>query len=459
MATSFSIDRILSIPTSRTLQPSIPHNPQRIHTTPSSFPSGLNPMSFYSAASTPKTFYPAGSPQGTLPEIRHPHQFPEDSERPKTTVSRSSGEAGDSTNSPKNAEEVEVVVSGSDEERKFSSAGLSIARPVPRRAVTARSTEPSPLDSASEDLEDPKARLCQSNYTSLGPPSSIDESFRSPTTFRSTPNCGMVTSIPVTQVNSGGPLRGRPPSIDDLIPRTTDAALLAPGAMSTGVIGAQRTSSTGVTGLNTTCVMSGGGITTGVTGIPSTGAGVMNAGGVPVGVTGVEAGVRGIPVPGAGVMPPGVLGAGVASSHFYRQLIFQQFLEAQCRVATPLPFSYYPLFDYSAFPSPRRLPRRGGQIRFTGDQTKELEAVFDQHKYITPSRRKDLARNIHLDEKQVKTWFQNRRAKWRKTRAMRRETTVIEEEEEEEERKRLLGEESGEDDDFEINDSNRSTRT
>lgn len=47
-------------------------------------------------------------------------------------------------------------------------------------------------------------------------------------------------------------------------------------------------------------------------------------------------------------------------------------------------------------------------------QTQRLESVFIQHKYLTPSQRSIIAVELKLTERQVKTWFQNRRAKWRR---------------------------------------------
>ncbi|CAH0553462.1 unnamed protein product [Brassicogethes aeneus] len=59
--------------------------------------------------------------------------------------------------------------------------------------------------------------------------------------------------------------------------------------------------------------------------------------------------------------------------------------------------------------------RKGGQIRFTTSQTDVLEKTFLTHKYLTPEQRKILAENLKLSDRQVKTWFQNRRAKWRRS--------------------------------------------
>nr|CAB3252623.1 Hex homeodomain protein [Phallusia mammillata] len=58
--------------------------------------------------------------------------------------------------------------------------------------------------------------------------------------------------------------------------------------------------------------------------------------------------------------------------------------------------------------------RKGGQVRFSNDQTAELEKKFDVQKYLSPPERRKLAKALQLSERQVKTWFQNRRAKWRR---------------------------------------------
>ncbi|RWS27460.1 Hematopoietically-expressed homeobox protein HHEX-like protein [Leptotrombidium deliense] len=61
-------------------------------------------------------------------------------------------------------------------------------------------------------------------------------------------------------------------------------------------------------------------------------------------------------------------------------------------------------------------PRKGGQIRFTHQQTIELEKRFQSQKYLSPPERKKIAIKLSLSERQVKTWFQNRRAKFRRVR-------------------------------------------
>lgn len=59
-------------------------------------------------------------------------------------------------------------------------------------------------------------------------------------------------------------------------------------------------------------------------------------------------------------------------------------------------------------------PRKGGQIRFSHQQIIDLEKRFNKSKYLSASERKRIANRINLTERQVKTWFQNRRAKWRR---------------------------------------------
>ncbi|TMS36826.1 hypothetical protein L596_003904 [Steinernema carpocapsae] len=44
--------------------------------------------------------------------------------------------------------------------------------------------------------------------------------------------------------------------------------------------------------------------------------------------------------------------------------------------------------------------RKGGQIRFTNEQTDALEQKFDNHKYLSPQERKKLAKSLQLSERQ-----------------------------------------------------------
>ena len=51
---------------------------------------------------------------------------------------------------------------------------------------------------------------------------------------------------------------------------------------------------------------------------------------------------------------------------------------------------------------------------FTSSQLQQLESRFNQQKYLTKIDRCKLAQMIGLTEKHVKTWYQNRRTKWKR---------------------------------------------
>ncbi|KAK7078962.1 hypothetical protein SK128_011983 [Halocaridina rubra] len=121
---------------------------------------------------------------------------------------------------------------------------------------------------------------------------------------------------------------------------------------------------------------------------------------------------------------------GMTSENNFYTMMFRHYVETQLRGMAnsrsyaPLGYALLdPAFPHMVgganlpYPLTNRSRRRGGQVRFTGDQTRQLESWFHLHKYINPSQRKTIARELNLQERQVKTWFQNRRAKWRKLEA------------------------------------------
>ena len=56
---------------------------------------------------------------------------------------------------------------------------------------------------------------------------------------------------------------------------------------------------------------------------------------------------------------------------------------------------------------------------FTSEQLGRLKREFNDNKYLTEERRSYLARELGLNESQVKIWFQNKRAKMKKASGVR----------------------------------------
>ena len=58
--------------------------------------------------------------------------------------------------------------------------------------------------------------------------------------------------------------------------------------------------------------------------------------------------------------------------------------------------------------------RKKKRTAFTTAQLQELEGKFGEQKYLTKADRTRLAKRLGLTEKHVKTWYQNRRTKWKR---------------------------------------------
>ncbi|XP_041370536.1 T-cell leukemia homeobox protein 1-like [Gigantopelta aegis] len=68
-------------------------------------------------------------------------------------------------------------------------------------------------------------------------------------------------------------------------------------------------------------------------------------------------------------------------------------------------------------PPKRKKPRTS----FSRLQIMELEKRFHRQKYLASAERSSLAKGLKMTDAQVKTWFQNRRTKWRRQTAEERE--------------------------------------
>lgn len=65
-------------------------------------------------------------------------------------------------------------------------------------------------------------------------------------------------------------------------------------------------------------------------------------------------------------------------------------------------------------PAPRQKKPRRSRTIFTELQLMGLEKKFQKQKYLSTPDRLDLAQSLGLTQLQVKTWYQNRRMKWKK---------------------------------------------
>ncbi|XP_046665113.1 homeobox protein CDX-1-like isoform X1 [Homalodisca vitripennis] len=79
------------------------------------------------------------------------------------------------------------------------------------------------------------------------------------------------------------------------------------------------------------------------------------------------------------------------------------------------PYEWMRKPSYQSQPNPGKTRTKDKyRVVYTDHQRLELEKEFHYSRYITIRRKAELATNLGLSERQVKIWFQNRRAKERK---------------------------------------------
>uniref|UniRef100_A0AAG5DQ94 Homeobox domain-containing protein n=1 Tax=Anopheles atroparvus TaxID=41427 RepID=A0AAG5DQ94_ANOAO len=79
------------------------------------------------------------------------------------------------------------------------------------------------------------------------------------------------------------------------------------------------------------------------------------------------------------------------------------------------PYEWMKKQSYQSQPNPGKTRTKDKyRVVYTDQQRLELEKEFHYTRYITIRRKSELAQNLQLSERQVKIWFQNRRAKDRK---------------------------------------------
>ncbi|XP_044254140.1 homeotic protein caudal-like isoform X4 [Tribolium madens] len=91
----------------------------------------------------------------------------------------------------------------------------------------------------------------------------------------------------------------------------------------------------------------------------------------------------------------------------------------QTQVARPpparSPYEWIKKTSYQSQPNPGKTRTKDKyRVVYTDHQRVELEKEFYYSRYITIRRKAELANSLGLSERQVKIWFQNRRAKERK---------------------------------------------
>lgn len=78
----------------------------------------------------------------------------------------------------------------------------------------------------------------------------------------------------------------------------------------------------------------------------------------------------------------------------------------------------------STQPASMRKKRNKNARRFSDEQIKSLESMFESESRLEPRKKLQLARELGLQPRQVAIWFQNKRARW-KSKQLEREYSML----------------------------------
>jgi len=73
--------------------------------------------------------------------------------------------------------------------------------------------------------------------------------------------------------------------------------------------------------------------------------------------------------------------------------------------------------SFTSLEAPRRKNKKiENKRRFSDEQIRSLECIFETESKLEPRKKMQLARDLGLQPRQVAIWFQNRRARWKSKR-------------------------------------------
>ncbi|XP_052194718.1 homeobox-leucine zipper protein ATHB-7-like [Diospyros lotus] len=93
-----------------------------------------------------------------------------------------------------------------------------------------------------------------------------------------------------------------------------------------------------------------------------------------------------------------------------------------CEYTSPMSSGDYCLSGLSSVP--KKMKKSKNQRRFSDEQIRSLETMFESESRLEPRKKLQLARELGLQPRQVAIWFQNRRARW-KSKQLERDYTIL----------------------------------